>query len=38
VEDWNEEAYQNELEKRETCDFILYVIAPLMEGAYSIAK
>lgn len=38
VDDWNEEAYQKELEKRETCDFVLYVISPLMEGVYSIAE
>ena len=30
--------YLKELEKRESCDFILYVITPLMEGAYSIAE
>jgi len=38
VDDWNDEAYQKELEKRETCDYILYVITPLMEGVYSIAE
>ena len=38
VDDWNEEAQELELEKRETCDFILYVITPLMEGVYSIAE
>lgn len=38
VDDWNEEAQQKELEKRETCDFMLYVITPLMEGVYSIAE
>lgn len=38
VDDWNDEAYQLELEKRETCDLILYVITPLMEGVYSIAE
>lgn len=38
VEDWDEEAYQLELEKRETCDYILYVITPLMEGAYAVAE
>ena len=38
VDDWNDEAYQIELEKRETCDFVLYVITPLMEGAYSVAE
>ena len=38
VEDWDEEAYQLELEKRETCDYMLYVLTPLMEGVYSIAE
>ena len=38
VDDWNEEAYQLELEKRETCDYMLYVLTPLMEGVYSIAE
>jgi len=38
VDDWNEEAYELELKKRETCDFMLYVLTPLMEGVYSIAE
>jgi hypothetical protein len=38
VKDWNEEAQKMELEKRETCDFILYVITPKMTGVYSIAE
>jgi hypothetical protein len=38
VDDWNEEAQEMELEKRETCDFVLYVITPKMEGVYSIAE
>lgn len=38
VDDWNDEAYKKELEKRKTCDFILYVITPLMQGVYSIAE
>lgn len=38
VDDWNDEAYQKELRKRKTCDVILYVITPLMEGVYSIAE
>ena len=38
VDDWNDEAYQKELKKRETCDYVLYVITPLMEGYYSIAE
>ena len=38
VKDWNEEAQKMELEKRQTCDFILYVITPKMTGVYSIAE
>jgi len=38
VEDWNEEAQQQEIEKRESCDWLLYVITPKMEGVYSIAE
>ena len=38
VDDWNDEAYEKELEKRETCDYVLYVISPLMEGTYSVAE
>jgi len=38
VEDWNEEAQKMEIEKRETCDFILYTITPKMTGVYSIAE
>jgi len=38
VDDWDEEAKELELEKRETCDFLLYVITPKMKGVYSIAE
>jgi len=38
VDDWNEEAYKNELLEREKCDFCLYVITPKMTGVYSIAE
>jgi hypothetical protein len=38
VKDWDEKAYQKELKKRESCDYVLYVISPLMEGVYSIAE
>lgn len=38
VDDWNEEAYQNELRERKTCDYVLYVITPRMSGVYSIAE
>ena len=38
VDDWTEEAYEEELVQRELCDFCLYVISPLMTGVYSIAE
>lgn len=38
VEDWTEECQKKEIEMRKTCDYILYVITPKMEGAYSIAE
>jgi hypothetical protein len=38
VKDWNEEAYQEELRQRETCDIVLYLITPKMIGVYSIAE
>lgn len=38
VENWNEEAKQQEIEKRESCDWLLYVITPKMIGVYSIAE
>lgn len=38
VEDWTEEAYQEELKQREECDFCLYVITPELKGVYSIAE
>lgn len=38
VDDWTEEAQQIEIQKRETCDLVLYVITPRMKGVYSIAE
>lgn len=38
VPDWTEEAYQEELQQRESCDYCLYVITPRMTGVYSIAE
>jgi hypothetical protein len=38
VSDWNETAYQRELQERETCGICLYVISPEMTGVYSIAE
>ena len=38
VPDWNEEAFQRELEEKEECDYILTVVTPLMTGVFSIAE
>jgi len=38
VDDWNDAAREREITERETCDFCLYVITPLMTGVYSIAE
>jgi hypothetical protein len=38
VKDWNEEAQKAEISKRKSCEFVLYVITPKMEGVYSIAE
>ncbi len=38
VDDWNDEAMNNEIRERETCDFCLYTITPKMTGVYSIAE
>jgi hypothetical protein len=38
VKDWNEEAQNREIEKRKSCDYVLYVITPKMLGVYSIAE
>jgi hypothetical protein len=38
VDDWNEEAQEEERRQRESCDFCLYVITPKMTGVYSIAE
>lgn len=38
VEDWNDEAYEEELKQREICTELLYVITPKMTGVYSIAE
>jgi hypothetical protein len=38
VDDWTEKHQKIELEKRKTCDYLLYVITPEMEGVYSIAE
>jgi len=38
VDDWNEEAQKQEIKERETAEYVLYVITPLMKGTYSIAE
>ena len=38
VDDWDAEAQENELRKRETCDFFLYTITAKKTGDYSIAE
>ena len=38
VEEWTDEAFQNELKERENCDFCLYVFTPKYNGYYSIAE
>lgn len=38
VENWTSECMKEELKQRKECDFVLYVITPLMTGVYSIAE
>lgn len=38
VDDWTEECMIEERKQREICDYVLYVITPLMTGVYSIAE
>jgi hypothetical protein len=38
VEDWTPECQAQEIQERETADFVLYVITPRLEGVYSIAE
>lgn len=38
VDDWNEDAYKEELRQKEICDYCLYTITPRMLGVYSIAE
>lgn len=38
VDVWDEKAQLNEIKEKETCDFLLFVITPLMTGVYSIAE
>lgn len=38
VENWDEQAQQQEILKRKTCDILLYVITPKMIGVYAVAE
>jgi hypothetical protein len=38
VDDWTEECMRREIQERETCDYCLYTITPLMTGVYSVAE
>jgi hypothetical protein len=38
VEDWTPECQEEEIRQRKTCDYVLYVITPMMKGVYSIAE
>lgn len=38
VDDWTEDCMVEEVRQRESCDFVLYVITPLMTGVYAIAE
>lgn len=36
--DWTEEDRQNEIQQRQECDYVLFVITPRLSGFYSIAE
>lgn len=38
VEDWNDAAYQRELQEREQDEVLLYCVTPMAEGFYSVAE
>jgi len=38
VDTWTPERLMEEINKRQVCDYVLYVITPRMEGVYSIAE
>ena len=38
VSEWNSEAVANEEHEKKVCDYLLFVITPLMDGVYSIAE
>lgn len=35
---WDDKAAQREIAERESCDFCLYVLTPLMEGFFAVAE
>lgn len=38
VDDWTEECMTEEIRQRKSCDYVLYVLTPLMTGTYAIAE
>jgi hypothetical protein len=38
VDDWTPECQAREIEERQNCDFVLYVITSKMTGVYSVAE
>ena len=38
VDIWDDKAKLNEINEKNSCDFLLFVITPLMDGVYSIAE
>lgn len=38
VDDWTDDAQEEELRQRKLCDYVLYVITPDLQGVYSIAE
>lgn len=38
VEDWNDEARLREMHEKNTCEYLLFVVTPLMAGVFSIAE
>ena len=38
VDVWDEKAQLNEIKEKEICDYLLFVITPLMTGVFSIAE
>jgi len=38
VPDWTKACMEQEIQERQTCDFVLYTVTPKMTGVYSIAE